>query len=333
MAIDGQVLNMADTPHNDAYFGRSGTTGRGPSAFPQGRAVYLAECGTHAVVDAGLWPYHISEHVGARRMLRSVCQGMIVMWDRGLYSFDQIATAWQKGAHVLCRIGKHLKPSQLHVLWDGSRLVRLYPSDPERRKCGEYLDVRLIEYTIANDISDSHDTSDSPEIYRLLTTLLDPDLYPAKDLACAYHERWEIEAVADEIETHQCGSQPVLRSHKPVGVIQEFYGLLIAHYVVRLWMYEAAREQDLDPDRMSFTATLRLLGEMSLAFAVVPRKLWPELCGAILKCIARHRLPNRRHRCCPRVVKKKMSNFPLKRQQHRGINTKTKPIQEALRLI
>jgi len=326
MAIDGQVLSMADTPKNEEYFGRGGTD-RGQSAFPQGRAVYLSECGTHAIVDAGLWPYNTSEHVGARRMLRSVSKGMIVMWDRGLHSFDQIATASQRGAHVLCRIAKHLRPSQLTVLRDGSRLVRLYPSDPERRKCGEYLDVRLIEYTIASE------TSDSPETYRLLTSLLDPDLYPAKDLACAYHERWEIEAVADEIETHQCGSQPVLRSHKPVGVLQEFYGLLIAHYVVRLWMHEAALGQELDPDRMSFTSALRLLGEMSLAFAVVPRKLWPELCCTILQCLARHRLPKRRRRSCPRVVKRKMSNFPLKRQEHRGINTKAKPIQEALCLI
>lgn len=326
MAIDGQVLNMADTPENEAYFGRSGTD-RGPSAFPQGRAVYLSECGTHAVVDAGLWPYQVSEHVGARRMLRRVCEGMIVMWDRGLHSFDQLATARQRKAHVLCRIGKHLKPSQLSVLSDGSRLVRLYPSEYERRKRGEYLDVRLIEYTIADR------TSDSEEVYRLLTTLLDPDLYPAKDLACAYHERWEIEAVADEIETHQCSSQPVLRSHKPIGVIQEFYGLLIAHYVVRLWMHEAARNQDLDPDRISFTATIRLLAEMSLAFAVVPRKLWPELSRTVLLCIARHRLPKRRHRSCPRVVKRKMSNFPLKRQEHRGVSTKTRPIQEAICLI
>jgi len=100
MAIDGTTEDAPDTPENDAAFGRH-TGGRGESAFPQVRGVYLVECGTHAIVDAGFWPCHVSEYVGARRMLRSVEPEMLVMWDAGLHDYDMIAEVMQRGSHVL----------------------------------------------------------------------------------------------------------------------------------------------------------------------------------------------------------------------------------------
>ena len=60
MAIDGTSEDLADTPANEADFGRPGS-GRDQSAFPQMRGVYLAECGTHAIVDAGFWPLSTGE--------------------------------------------------------------------------------------------------------------------------------------------------------------------------------------------------------------------------------------------------------------------------------
>jgi hypothetical protein len=84
MAIDGTVEDAPDTPENDAAFGRQHGS-RGDSAFPQMQGVYLAECGTHAIVDAGFWPYCVSERVGGFRMLRSVEPGMLLMWDRGFH--------------------------------------------------------------------------------------------------------------------------------------------------------------------------------------------------------------------------------------------------------
>ena len=288
MAIDGQVLAMADTPDNDRYFGRN-PGDRGSSAYPQARAVYLCECGTHAVVDAGLWPYVVSEHVGARRLLRRLGPGTLVMWDRGLYSYDQVRAAARTGAQVLCRLSAAVKPTQLRVLPDGSRLVRAFPTDAARRRSGECLDLRLIEYTLEAPGLPGHG-----QTHRLLTTLTDPQAYPAVDLVCAYHQRWEVEGVADEIETHQSGHAPggpVLRSRKPLGVLQEFYGLLMAHYLVRVFIHQAAQREGVDPDRISFTSALRLLGDMTVAFAVVPSKLWPELCETVLTCIGRYRLP------------------------------------------
>src|SRR5690606_31435145 len=217
MALDGTTLTLADTAENEAVFGRH-KTGRGRTAFPQVRCLFLAEAGTHAVIDAGFWPIDTSERLGARRLgarrlLRSLEPGMLVMWDRGLHSFDMLQAAMEQGADVLSRLPAHVKPEVIGPLPDGSQLVRLRPSEYHRRKAGEHLVLRLVEYTTTDPARPGHG-----ETHRLVTTLLDHEAAPAKELACAYHERWEVELVIDEIKTHELFSHR-LRSQKPVGVL------------------------------------------------------------------------------------------------------------------
>ena len=222
MAIDGTVEDVPDSPTNAAAFGRH-SSDRGASAFPQVQCVYLAECGTHWVVDAGIWPCHTSERVGGHRLLRSLTPGMLVMWDRGFHDYDMLVGAQQRGAHVLRRLPAHVKPQRVRPLPDDTYLATLAPSDYHRQMLGEQMLVRIITYTLTDP-----DRPGYGETHRLVTTLLDPAQYPALDLVCAYHERWEIELVIDELDTHQRLAQGVLRSRQPVGVIQELYGLLIA---------------------------------------------------------------------------------------------------------
>lgn len=94
--------------------------------------------------------------------------------------------------------------------------------------------------------------------YRLFTTLLDPAEAPADELAYAYAQRWEIETAFAELKTHQSGAHTVLRSKSPTLVEQEIWGHLCCHYAIRTLMYEAAHHAQLDPDRVSFTAALRI---------------------------------------------------------------------------
>jgi len=309
MALDGTKEDLPDTPENTAVFGRP-ETGRGRCAFPQVRCVYLAECGTHAIVDAGFWPINESERTGGFRLLRSIHPGMLLMWDRGFHSFDMVAAAMAREADVLTRLPAHVKPKLIRRLADGSSLVRLLPSDYRRRSEGMHLVVRLIEYTITDEALPGYG-----ECHRLITTLLDPDEAPALDLACAYHERWEIEVVIDEVKTHQLSSQR-LRSQKPVGVIQELYGLLLAHYAVRYLMHEAALMADVDPDRLSFVHALRVIGDAMAEFEMVAVAERPRLYQRLLKDLVAEILPERRLRINPRVVKRKMSNYKLKRPEH-----------------
>jgi len=310
MGIDGTVEDVPDTPENRAYFGRHHSD-RGQSAFPQVRGVYMVECGTHAIVDAGFWPYQTSERVGGYRVLRSVTAGMLVMWDRGFHAFDMVAGVVQREGQVLSRLPAHVKPEWVRTLADGSYLAYLYPSDYRRRKAGERLLVRIIEYSLTDPALPGYG-----EPHRLITTLLDPEAYPLLDLVCGYHERWEVEITIDEIDTHQRLLDRPLRSLKPVGVIQELYGLLIAHYAVRCLMHEAALQADLDPDRLSFVNAVEVIRHAIPEFQMTTPEQLPQLYNRLLRDIAAARLPARRLRSNPRVVKRKMSNFRLKRPEH-----------------
>jgi len=310
MALDGTSEDVADTPANAAAFGRH-QSDRGASAFPQVKGVYLLECGTHAIVDAGFWPCHTSERVGGFRVLRSVTPGMLVLWDRGFHDYEMLVKTRQRGAHVLSRLPAQVKPEVVQPLSDGSYLAYLRPSDYHRRKSDDKLLVRVIEYTLTDPNLPGYG-----ELHRLVTTLLDPELYPIIDLIWAYHQRWEIEITIDEIDTHQRLLPGPLRSLKPVGVIQELYGLLIAHYLIRVLMHEAALQVDLDPDRLSFIGAVRVIQQAIPEFQMTTPAQLPALYHRLLADIGRKRLPHRRLRSNPRVVKRKMSKFLLKRAEH-----------------
>jgi Insertion element 4 transposase N-terminal len=328
MAMDGTVEDLADTPENVAVFGRH-QSDRGQAAFPQVQSVYLAECGTHAIVDAGFWPCHTCERLGGFCVLRSVTHDMLVMWDRGFHDFDMFLAVRQRGAQALGRLPAHLKPTYVERLADDSILAYLYPSDPKRRKRGEHLVVRLIEYMLTDPALPGHG-----EVHRLVTTLLDPAVAPALELVCAYHERWEIEILIDETDTHQRLSAHPLRSRKPLGVIQELYGLLMAHYAIRFLMHEAAVQHELDPDRLSFVHALQVIREEIAECHMVTPAAWPMLYQRLLDdMVADGKLPKRRHRTNPRVVKRKMSKWRLKRPAHNGCPRPTRPFCEAVAFI
>jgi len=310
MALDGTTEDVPDTPANAAAFGRH-TSARGTSAFPQVQGVYLIECGSHAVVDCGFWPCHTSERVGGFRVLRSVRRGMLVLWDRGFHDFDMLVAVRRRGAHVLSRLPAQVKPQPLRTLPDGSLLAYLLPTEAQRRRSGERILVRVITYTITDPALPGYG-----EAHRVITTLLNPRVAPAHAVACAYHERWEIEIVIDEIDTHQRLVGRTLRSLTPVGVIQELYGVLLAHYAVRVLMHEAAVLADLDPDQLSFVHALEIVRDAVPEFQMVVPTQQDALYARLLRDIAAKRLPPRRPRSQARVVKRKMSNFKLKRAEH-----------------
>ena len=328
MAIDGTVEDLPDTAENVAVFGRH-ESDRGQAAFPQVQSVYLAECGTHAVVDAGFWPCHTCERLGGFRVLRSVTDDMLVMWDRGFHDFDMLLSVQKRGAHALGRLPAHVKPKYNKRLADDSILAYLYPGDPTRRKRGEHLVVRVVEYTLTDPALPGYG-----EVHRLVTTLLDPSVAPALELVCAYHERWEIEILIDETDTHQRLSDRPWRSRKPVGVIQELYGLLIAHYAIRFLLHEAAVQHQIDPDRLSFVHALEVLRDAIAEFQMVTSDQWPMLYQRLLDdIVVDGKLPKRRHRSNPRVVKRKMSKWRLKRPEHGDWPKPTRPFCEAVAFI
>ena len=250
VAIDGTTLDVADTVANAGFFGRPGVNKGEQAAFPQARLVAVAECGSHAMFDAVVGAYTTGENTLAGELIDRLEPGMLLLADRGFCGFPLWARAVATGADLLWRAMSNMKPRYLETLVDGSWLAELRPSGSAGRHT-EPLVIRVIEYQI-------DDGRVNDETYRLFTTILDPADVSAVDLASAYSQRWEIEGAFDELKSHQRGPRAVLRSKSPDLVLQEIWGHLCCHYAIRTLMWEAADQAQVDPDRVSFVAALRI---------------------------------------------------------------------------
>ena len=254
VAVDGTCLDVADTTPNAEFFDRPGVNKGEQAAFPQARVVALAECGTHAVFAARVGPYTQSEATLTDALTDRLEPGMLLLADRGLFSYALWRKAIGTGADLLWRVRTDKagpKPIHLQDLSDGSWLAQLRRSTPAAARREDPMLVRVIDYSI-------QDERDNPTTYRLFTTMLDPAEVSAVDLAAAYTQRWEIELAFDELKTHQRGPRTVLRSKSPDLVLQEIWGHLCCHYAIRSLMAEAAEYSGHDPDRVSFVAALRI---------------------------------------------------------------------------
>ena len=262
VSIDGSTLDVADTPANEAAFGRPGAS-RGKSAFPQIRLVSLVENGTHVLFGTRMGGCRQSEAALAKDVIGSLKKGMLCLADRNFFSYGLWQQAQQTGADLLWRVKKNLKLPCIKRFRDGSYLSKIYASDKDRRHDRGGIEVRVIEYRLEG-------VPGAESIYRLITTILDPPQAPAKELAALYHERWEIETALDEFKTHLRGQHIVLRSKRPDLVAQEFYGLMLAHFAVRGLMHEAALKADVDPDRLSFVHAVRVIRRTLPRFVALP---------------------------------------------------------------
>jgi hypothetical protein len=127
MAVDGVTLDVPDTAENEKEFGRpSSRTGQG-GAFPQVRVVGLGECGTHAIVAADLAPIRVGERELAERVLADLDQDMLVLFDRGFFSYQFFTQVQATGAEALFRVSSQLKLPVLQRLPDDSYLSAITP--------------------------------------------------------------------------------------------------------------------------------------------------------------------------------------------------------------
>jgi hypothetical protein len=314
MAIDGTLFNTADTVANEAAFGRSSNQ-YGPGAYPQVRCSLLAECGSHAVVGLEMSRSDVSEVHGAHHFLDTVSRDMLVLVDAGITSGGFLEHARQRRAHVLgaleAGVWEHL--GQHRRLADGSVLAWVPPSPKGQAlyPVQHGLWVRILSYQVT-----AERLGELGQVYRLVTTLLNPRVAPALALIGLYHARWEIELVIDEIKTHERVQRKVLRSKTPEGVRQELSGIFLAHYAVRVHMAQAAVEAELDPDRLSFTAGLFVLTEMlDLALLLEPEEASKPLLERLRQKMAQHVLPARRLRINRREVKQVYNKYTPKKRQ------------------
>lgn len=327
VAVDSTKETIADTPANEQYFGRHRTReGRTDSAFPQFQAMLLSECSSHIIFDATITPFRADHHTYFKRLMRSVEPNMLVMIDRGLVSFEGIQAICQQRAQVLAPAKANMKLTPHTPLSDGTYLADLRFWVNGYLHSQPRITVRVITYTL-----DDPQRNPDQKTFRLITTLIDPELYAAKSLVQIYHQRWEIEIAIDEIDTHQRLTWTPFRSQKPVGVIQEFYALLLAYFVICSLKHQSAKHFNQSPQRFSFINALRLIKHV----IPITQLLWEThqfwLVALFHQWQDYFQLPPRDHRINPRVVKRKRNKFRRKKPDDHSI--KVPPFDEIIRLI
>ena len=316
VGIDGTVLDVPDTPANATRFGRS-SNGYGDGTFPQLRKVSLVELGTRVEFAFVMGGYRDREQTLVKQLWDRIPSDALVLEDRGFFSYEHWKILSERGIKLLIRLKKDLILRPIERLSDGSFLSKIYPSPEDRDRDRNGIVIRVIEYTLNDPQRTGHG-----EVHRLGTNLFDHTLCPAFELACMYHERWEEELVFDEQKTHQDPRRPTkpthLRSQTPAGVEQELYALSLAHFTVRSLMLQAAEQEHIDVDRLSFTGCLQILqARLPECDSTTPERLeqWYQL---LLAELAQEVIDPRRNRVNARVVKRRASKFPKTRPEHRG---------------
>jgi hypothetical protein len=177
--------------------------------------------------------------------LAASADGMLVVMDRGFPGVALWRAYTGAGAHLLIRARSCVAAKPIEHLPDGTYLARMNLAGQKRAAPGHVV-LRVIEYQV-----------DGGEVIRLLTDLLDPEQYPAAELAALYADRWEAESSYRQVKTFQRGPQQVLRSADPELARQEAWAHLIVHHCLIRIIMELADGGKIDPDRVSFLKVLK----------------------------------------------------------------------------
>lgn len=310
--IDGTTFRVPDTEENREAFTLP-ATGRGQSGYPQVRLVAVMALRSHLIATAAFGACSgkkTGEHSLAQELWPKLPEQSMIIMDKGLIDYSVFfGLSHDKDGNVtglkhwLVRGKKNLTWKTLAVFGTGDELVELPISHAARKKdpsLPKKMVARLIHYQIPGH---------KPEF--LLTSLIDAETYPAKEIIVLYHERWEIELGYDEVKTHMLERQEALRSKYPKGIRQEIWGVLLAYNLVRRKMLEVAREHGVEPIRISFRHSLQLIRVFCLveAWTTSPGNLPKRLAG-MTEMMTLLILPERRRkRRYERHVKIKMSKF------------------------
>ena len=275
--IDGTTLELFSDPQLAEEFGVPA-----PGAKPLLRLVGLLHPGTRRWRAAVIGRYLDGENALADELEEHFGRGQLNLADRGFFSMDRWIRFAGTGAHLLWRVkngAKCVPFKTLKVLKDGSELVLLRESSGmrtrRRKNAGDkalpYLPdttARLACFTVLTRTRSGRTKTTQ---VRVLTTLLDPDLYPAAALASLYSKRWVIEIAFLHLKRTVRGTGRTLRARSAELVRQEAWALLLAHNIIAGLAARAAATAGLAPGDIVFTAVLSLARAAVTADTCCPR--------------------------------------------------------------
>lgn len=314
-AIDGTMMCCPDTEANLRVYRRGGGH-HGGTGYPMIRVLALLACGTRTIIDATFGCTGIGETTYTRDLLPALRRGMILLADRNFAARDLIVAVADTGAELLIRVKTGRKLPVCRQLGNGSYVSRIGT-----------VEVQVINCEITITTQAGHRS----EVYRLITTILDPDI-PATEIIRLYRQRWEIETSFLELKSTILGGR-VLRAKTPGGVDQEVYALLVTYQALRIAIADATiGRPDLDPDRGSFTIALNAARDQLIAATGVIAETVIDLVGVIGRHVLDNRMPARRLRTNPRVVKRAISKFVAKTTTGR-VRAPSRPATITIKII
>ena len=266
VAIDGTSLQLPESGLVTMRYAKRRDTGRW-TGYPLAYLVVLVETGTRAVIEAVFGPEDGTEKAMALRLCPALSAGMLVLADSGLDTFPLLAAIRGRGAGFLVRATGSRNPRREQVLADGSYLTTLRPGNRARQRPDAGMPARVIDATVTVHLADGA-TRIQP--WRLITSLLDPDAYPAADLVALYHERWQAETAYAQLKATLLAGR-VLRSCTVELIEQEIWAILTVYQLLVRQVAEAGAAGGIDTDRLSFTIALETARDQTvLAAGIFP---------------------------------------------------------------
>ena len=302
LAVDGVVWRTPDTPENDAAFPRQTYAGQ-PGLYPQVKMVCQMELTSHLLTAAAFGTMKESEYTLAEQLIGQTGDNTLTLLDKGYYSLG-LLNAWSRAGehrHWMIPLKKGARYEEIRKLGKSDRLVKMKTSPQARKKwpeLGEEITARLLTITRKG------------KVCHLLTSMTDVMRYPGGEMADLYSHRWEIELGYREIKQTMQLSRLTVRSKKPVLVEQELWGVLLAYNLVRYQMIKMAESlKGYWPNQLSFSGSCAMVMRMLMTLQGASPGRIPELMGDLESMAQIVKLPTRRKRAFPRVVKERPRKY------------------------
>ena len=308
--VDGSSVQLPDTPQNQKRYPQPGTQKTG-CGFPVLKLALLFCLNSGAVLHVVLGNLRHHDLRLLRQLWEQLKQGDILLGDRAYGEYTTVATLPTRGVDVVARLhqmrkvdfrkAQRLGKQDGLFTWTKGWQQSLILSATQWKRLPSQITVRIIRFTAAI-------RGHRCRRVTLVTTLLDPKLYPAEQIIALYARRWRLELCLRELKT----LMDQLRCKTPNMVQKELLAYLLAHNLIRCVMAETVARYAVELNRVSFKGTLDALRQYSAAIAQARnRKIRKQLWEDLLLNLARDLVPKRPGRQEPRAVKRRPKPYPL----------------------
>jgi Transposase DDE domain len=314
--FDGSTVSMPDTPANQRAFPQNPVQAPGVG-FPLARIGVLFSLSVGAVLELGVRRYAgklQSELAILREMIPTLAAGEIVLSDRYLCSFMEIALLKRQGVDFVGRMhakrrvdfrrGRRLGGREHLVEWRK-------PPQPPRPDWMDAADYAALPQTLSIREFRGHIVRPGYRTRSLViaTTLLDAEVSTRSEIVELYRLRWDAEINLRSLKTLM--QMDVLRCQTPEMVRKELWAHLLAYNLIRTVIAQAAHLHGKHPRQLSFTRAMRTLEAFRPTIAHTPCAQLERLYAQLLQAIARHEIGHRPDRLEPRQRKRRPKPYPL----------------------